>query len=132
MLKEDPRAAIAAGPTWTAHGRRSFENLFRYMSSLEGVDPDSWAEKVMAALEKIRFFPLRCAVACIRDGRPIRRLVVEEQTLVYYVYFLPRSADQRGRISVRAVHHAAKRNPLAGVRETEVACGAGRHGLWID
>jgi hypothetical protein len=117
MSDQHAQGCVAASATWTAHGKRSFAELAEFMDPLALGGEGVWTEKVIAALDKLRFFPLRCPVVCVRGGRSIRRLVVDEHVLVYYVYFAPRGGGRPGRISIRAVNHAARRNPLAGVRE---------------
>ncbi|MEJ1965988.1 MAG: hypothetical protein WDO56_32330 [Gammaproteobacteria bacterium] len=97
------------------------------MGSLDGEVSDSWTGEIEASIEKLRFFPFRCPVVCQRGGRPVRRLVVNERFLVYYMYFASRDVASPGRISIRAVSHAARRNPLSGVRELGVETDGGRH-----
>ncbi len=101
---------------WTIEGLRSFVQLLRYLQENEyhwiGLRRD-----ILAAVNALRYAPLRCRVERVRRGRVYRRLIVRRRYLVYYIYFPPTETQPRGRVSIRAVKHGAKRRPFCGVRD---------------
>jgi hypothetical protein len=91
--------------------------LLRFLKVNHGSDPSARQQAIEEAVESLRHAPLRCAIVGVRDGRAIRRLVVERRFSVYYIYTPPRGLTSAGTIWVRAVKHAASENPFLGVRE---------------
>ncbi len=80
-------------------------------------DPEARRKRIEDAVESLRYSPLRCTVAGMRDGLTFRRLTVDSRFYVYYVYTPPRGMTSGGTLSIRAVKHAASENPFLGVRE---------------
>jgi plasmid stabilization system protein ParE len=105
--------------TWTSRARRFYGALLSYLKEQPFSHPQARDREIHDSIEKLRRAPCKCAVAHVRAGRQFRRMVVKCRFLVYYVYFPPRGPKGRGRISIRAVKHAARRQPFAGVREPE-------------
>jgi hypothetical protein len=80
-------------------------------------DPEARRKRIEDAVESLRYSPLRCVVAGMKDGLTFRRLTVDGRFYVYYVYTPPRGISSGGMLSIRAVKHAASEKPFLGVRE---------------
>jgi hypothetical protein len=102
---------------WRLTATRTMNALLSFLEENGFGDPAARREQIEAAVESLRYSPLRCAVFAVVDGLAIRRLIVDGRFFVYYVYFAPRGMSSGGRISVRAVKHAASQDPFLGVRE---------------
>jgi hypothetical protein len=84
---------------------------------LGGGDSDARRAEIEEAIESLRCAPLRCPVIGVRDRKTFRRMTVGNRFFVFYLYSPPRGAVSSGKLSIRAVKHAAMESPFLGVRE---------------
>jgi plasmid stabilization system protein ParE len=115
--------------SWTRAGKRSLKQLLRYLETTEYGDPVARVREIAQVVRKLTYLPSRYPVIRVRNGKAIRRVVVSGRFLVFYIHFPPRGVEQPGRVSIRAVKHGARKNPLAGVRDTDEAMNAGYLGV---
>ena len=113
------RSGIARLPRviWRRTARRSVKALTSFLAASGYGDPVARRKQIEEAVESLRYSPLRCTVAGIKDGLTFRRLTVDDRFYVYYVFIPSRRTSSGGTLSIRAVKHAASQNPFLEVRE---------------
>ncbi len=104
---------------WRREAKRSMNILMDLLDESGRGDSKARRREVEAAVESLRYSPLRCTVVDTKDGLTFRRLVVRDRYFVYYVYTAPRGISSAGTLSIRAVKHAASQHPFLGVREVD-------------
>jgi len=102
---------------WTMQATDSVAELLSYIGAQPYGDSLARAREIYKSVWLLRDHPEIGPVSHIRYQKQYRKLVVEDRFHVYYIYYPPNDR-RKGIVSIRAVRHAALKNPFAGVRET--------------
>lgn len=102
---------------WTSAAELSWRQLGRFIQASAGGNVEARRQEIDAAIDRLRYAPLRGTRITVRHGWEFRRINVR-RFVVYYVLIPGRGLSGPGRLSVRAIRHGAMERPFLGVRDS--------------